>query len=309
MGALTPQWLYSALDSALVGVGATVDQEKRRAEVQAIIDGWNAEGRTFHNARYLGSVFEHLDELEGAALQPDLIRVAFAYRGALEEVGWEDTELSASPAAVPQLSVADRLSAIGVLPEQIAEIQQLIDQISLHHPLPDDMDAKIIIDADLAVLAGPPQLYRKMLEGLREEAPHLDMDMFLRQRHKAIKQLLRRRNIFFSPLGKGWDEPARENLEAELAAVERKIAARDDDDEAIVEDSDDTAPVVIRGSALKAARALREQTQSNAVPAPLRVPIAERSFISRQDEDDLVAETSTLESVEDVLEARRKPRR
>lgn len=318
MSSSTPQWVYSALDDALVAIGATASPAARRAEIERILGGWNMRGRSFHNARYLSSVLEHLDKLEGAATDPAALRVAFAYRGAQEEVGWEDADIEGVPAAVPQITSPERLAQLGVEPDQVARIQELVAQLSSHQPDPHDLDAKIIIDADMAVLASPPQLYRKLLEGLRSEVPHMDSAVFLRHRRRAIKRLLSRRNVFFSPIGRQWDQVARENLEAELGAIEAKLAALGDEGEgtSVAPGAEPRDRWVIRHSLKTKRAAATDVGEGSAPPAGAReddIHAAESEELaptgSAQTGDDSVATTSTLEMIPDLIEEIRRRKR
>lgn len=318
MSSSTPQWVYSALDDALVAIGATASPAARRSEIERILGGWNMRGRSFHNARYLSSVLEHLDKLEGAATDPAALRVAFAYRGAQEEVGWEDADMESVPAAVPQITSPQRLAQLGIDPDQVARIQELVDQLSSHRPDPDDLDAKIIIDADMAVLASPPQQYRRLLEGLRSEVPHMDSAVFLQHRRRAIKRLLSRRNVFFSPIGRQWDQVARENLEAELGAIEAQLAAFGDEGEgtSVAPGVEPRDQWVIRHSLKTKRAAVADMHEGAASPAgtgqgdidaadpedPAGPELAQAS-------DDSVAMTSTLEMIPDLIEEIRRRRR
>ncbi len=244
----SPQWLVSALDDSLVALGATADEATRRKEVEQVLDSWNMRGRTYHNARYLGRVLEYLGTLEEAAVDPDSLRVAYAYRGALEEVGWEDSGLGRIPASIPATGSLQSLRDLGVPSEKVDRVANLIEQLSTHIPDEDDLDARLMIDADMAVLAAAPQHYRAFLNGLRHESPHMDSVVFLQHRRRAIRRVLARRHIFFSPVGRKWDEAARENLEAELENIESQLLAAGEDLEDHTKEADVKEQRVIRRS-------------------------------------------------------------
>ncbi|MFZ1381862.1 MAG: hypothetical protein WAS54_03620 [Scrofimicrobium sp.] len=313
-----PEWIYSALDSALVSIGATADAKTRRVEIDRLISAWNMSGRSFHNVRYLSSVLEQLDSLDAAATDPEILRVAFAYRGAEHEVGWEDAGMEDSPSSVPQICNADDLLRLGVPGQTVERVKDLARQLGQHSPKADDLDAKIIIDADLAILASPPQRYRKLLEGLRGEVPFMDSEDFLRRRRRAIKRLLLRQHVFFSPVGRRWDAVARENLEAELNSIEARLSSDDDDSEPMPADEEQSDTVVIRHSLRSPARvAAAEEGRGEASESSLEStdPGEDGAGYEQEnveqtvsDREDDLASTSTLELLPDIFDSIRHHR-
>lgn len=224
MRGTTPQWLYGALDEALISAGSTAPGTQRRAFIDKIVAAWNLEGRSFHNCRYLASVFEKLDELEGATSEPENLKLAAALRGAQEEPGWEEAEDQRGPTTFPAMvSLAD-LNALGIDAEVVSRIGSLVDQLGAHAPKDTDLGARLLVDADLAAFSTSPQKYRDFLANLRKEASHMPEDQFLALRHRILAHLLGQPRIFSTPLAADWEDSARDNLEAELASIEAKQA-------------------------------------------------------------------------------------
>lgn len=223
MRGTTPQWLYGALDEALISAGSTASATRRRAFVDRIVAAWNLEGRSFHNSRYLASVFENLDELEGATSEPENLKLAAALRGAQEEPGWEEAEEQRGPTTFPAMVSLDDLGALGIDEEVVARIADLVSQLACHSPRGSDLGARLLVDADLAAFATSPQKYRDFLASLRLEACHMPEEHFLALRLKVLKRLLGQPQIFSTPLASHWEDAARDNLEAELASIEAKL--------------------------------------------------------------------------------------
>ena len=223
MGSNTPSWLYSALDEALVAAGATAPEIQRREVIDRVIAAWNLEGRRFHNGKYLGYLFERIDELEGATSEPEMLRLAAAFRGALEEPGWEELSSAHELGAIPAMVSIEDLTALGIPEARTERIVTLINQLAYHTPDRSDLGARLLVDADLAALAASPQQYREFLSHFRAEALHLSEVDFLRARRHVLQRLVNRTHIFSTPIASQWEDAARENLEAELGATERKL--------------------------------------------------------------------------------------
>ena len=59
-----------------------------------------------------------------------------------------------------------------------------------HDPAPDDADGAVLCDADLAVLAGPPDAYVAYASAVREEYGHLSDAEFTAGRIAVLEHLL-----------------------------------------------------------------------------------------------------------------------
>ena len=78
-----PQWLLSAYVRSAVGAGATAPTEQIKDAGQALVERWGSPGRAFHNLKHLVDVLARVDELVEETHQPDLVRLAAWYHGAI----------------------------------------------------------------------------------------------------------------------------------------------------------------------------------------------------------------------------------
>ncbi|WP_178704977.1 hypothetical protein [uncultured Actinomyces sp.] len=228
MGADAPQWLFSSFVDAMQEIGASAPIPLLEAEARDLISRWNAKGRILHNTRHLIKTLARIDEIASTAHDPDVLRVALWYQGAVLNRSFDvfqrgtnsdEQEFSALYHA------RSRMEALGVSEDVISRVQELMMALFTHRADPSDMDAQVLIDADLGMLAASPQDFKRFRESLREECPDLcDMD-YVRARRLAIKKILAREQIFHSPLALAWEESARANLEAESAKLARVLKA------------------------------------------------------------------------------------
>ncbi|WP_455186952.1 hypothetical protein [Actinomyces sp.] len=226
MGADAPQWLFSSFVDAMQEIGANAPIPLLEAEARDLISRWNAKGRILHNTRHLIKTLARIDEIASTAHDPDVLRVALWYQGAVLNRSFDvfqrgtnsdEQEFSALYHA------RSRMETLGLSEDVISRVQELMMALFTHHADPSDMDAQVLIDADLGMLAVSPQDFKRFRESLREECPDLCDTDYVRARRLAIKKILAREQIFHSPLALAWEESARANLEAESAKLARVL--------------------------------------------------------------------------------------
>lgn len=328
MGAEVPQWLFSSFTEAMHDIGATAPVPVLEAEARDLISRWNERGRALHNTRHLIKVLARIDGIASTAHDPDVLRIALWYQGAFLNRGMD--LLLCNTDTIDQTHVAfdhasARLTALGVNEDVIARIRELMFDLARHRAALGDVDGQVLVDADLGLLAESPQEFKRYREALREECSDLPDVDFARGRRALVRRLLARDRIFCSPLAESWEEPARANLEVELAKLNRIIAAwepdavsDDDGDDASDEltdapDSDVTATgtIIIRRRPLKKKVADLPETTGEipvttgafptispaAAAAPMAMPLT--AGTSSSDEED---GASSLESAIDALD-------
>jgi predicted metal-dependent HD superfamily phosphohydrolase len=221
-----PPWLLSAFQRSARGAGATASDEQIRDVGQGLVDRWSEPGREFHNLKHLVDVLVRVDELAEETHEPDLVRLAAWYHGAVFDSagaktyankGGEDEAASASLAR-------EELMGLGVPEDRANRVHDLVVALVRHSPDPADFDCAVLCDADLAMLAAEPQRYKAYLHDVRAEYAHLPVEDYVRARIRILKKLLARPTLFSSPLGVAWEEPARQNVSAELQRLEKEQA-------------------------------------------------------------------------------------
>src|SRR5690554_5174512 len=83
MSVTAPAWLVPAFVRACRGAGATAGADHVEAVGTALVDRWTEPRRTFHDVRHLANVLAHVDELAEETHDPDLVRLAAFYHGAV----------------------------------------------------------------------------------------------------------------------------------------------------------------------------------------------------------------------------------
>ncbi|MGV8967129.1 MAG: hypothetical protein ACOH2F_12705 [Cellulomonas sp.] len=221
-----PQWLLSAWVRSCSGSGATAPGEEIREVGARLIERWSEPGRHFHTIKHLADVLARVDELAEETHEPEVVRLAAWYHGAIFDAaneasyanrGGEDEVASADLAL-------EELTALGIPEKRAIRVHDLVIALRRHAPTLGDFDCAVLCDADLAVLASEPQRYKTYLRDIRAEYSHLPVEDYVRARIRILTKLLQRRALFVSPLGTAWEEPARQNVAAELHRLEKELA-------------------------------------------------------------------------------------
>jgi len=288
-----PQWLPAAFVRSCKAVGASAGRDEIETTCRRLLERWKQPDRHFHNDKHLVDMLARLDEIAEETHNPDLVRLAAWYHGAIfSSVATKAYTRSGGEDEVASAELArEELGGLGVPEPALDRVEQLILGLKRHEAKAKDIDCLALSDADLAVLASDPQKYQAYRKKVRAEYAHIPLRHYLEARIAIIGKLLARRNIFVSPMGQQWEDAARENLSAELdrlraelgelgsCAPEETVAAA----EAAHEHAADAAAAeghTVRDDAPAAsvtpdAPAARETSRAPAGPTGTDVPIVE----------------------------------
>jgi len=175
---------------------------------------WSEPHRHYHTVDHLTSVLTVVDEYAERAPDPDAVRLAAWFHDAVYNPRRMDNEEASAllaEATLPELDVP---------PERVAEVARLVRLTASHDPMGGDRNACLLMDADLAILAASPDSYRAYAEAVRREYAHVPDDAFTAGRAAVLRNLLDLRRLFHTTLLRQlWEEPARQNIARELAAL------------------------------------------------------------------------------------------
>lgn len=181
---------------------------------QDLLARWREPHRHYHTAEHLQSVLWVVDQQSGSADDLSAVRLAGWFHDAIYDPRRMDNEEASAllaEATLPDLEVP---------PARVAEVARLVRLTATHDPLPGDHNGGLLTDADLAILAAPPEAYRTYTVGVRREYAHLSDQAFAEGRAAVLNNLLGLPRLYHTPiLRERWEEPARTNITWELAAL------------------------------------------------------------------------------------------
>ena len=160
------------------------DSPTSRTEWAALVAAWSEPHRRYHDLAHLAAVLG----LVGAArrTRPPTPTPS----------GWPPGTTTSS--TTPQRADNEEVSAgraraglRGLVPdERVDEVERLVLLTAGHDPAPDDANGAVLCDADLAVLAGPPEAYAAYASAVRAEYGHLSDEEFTAGRIAVLEHLL-----------------------------------------------------------------------------------------------------------------------
>jgi predicted metal-dependent HD superfamily phosphohydrolase len=97
-------------------------------------------------------------------------------------------------------------------------VASLILKTKTHDAGPDEAEAQVVIDADLAILGADETAYRAYADDIRREYGRVVEPEYRQGRRQVLEKFLARPRIFY--LLRNLEHPARRNLDAEITRLE-----------------------------------------------------------------------------------------
>lgn len=176
--------------------------------------------RRYHTARHVVEMFWALEELEGAGhigrRDAALARVAACFHDAVYDPGAAGGQNEAASAAL----AANSLRALGVDAEDVATVRELVLATATHPGETERNLAASFLDADLWVLAAPPERFDEYCAQVREEYAAVPDGAYAQGRTAILEPFLRRDAVYVTAYGRSeWEAQARSNLARELSRL------------------------------------------------------------------------------------------
>ncbi len=196
----------------LIRCGATAEAAE---SVEAdLLSRWREPHRRYHDHRHLAEVLDRVEHLAAHAVHLDRVRCAAWWHDAVHDGRAGDDERASAALA------REQLSGLGVPDRDVEAVARLVLLTVDHDPgSPPDPDAAVLCDADLGVLAAPARRYDGYAADVRLEYAHVPDAQFNHGRSAVLRGLLTAPRLFRTPTGAAWEEPARDNVNRELARL------------------------------------------------------------------------------------------
>ncbi len=178
-----------------------------------LIRRWSEPHRRYHGMGHLTAVLLFVDEYATHADDPDAVRLAAWYHDAIYDPRASDNEEGSAVLAETELA------AIGQPRDRIEEVARLVRLTTGHDPAEGDRNGELLNDADLLVLASPPEAYVAYVNAIRAEYGHVPDDAFRAGRVAVLDGLLAAPRLYRLQALTTLEAAARRNLAAELSLL------------------------------------------------------------------------------------------
>lgn len=194
---------------------ATATERALDATLRVLLAPRYAEpARHYHTLAHIDALRRGLDRWRGLAHDPLGILAAIWFHDAVYDPQRRDNEARSAELARTELA------ALGWLGDAIERVAALVLATAHHDADAADTDAWLFLDLDLAVLALDAPRYAAYRDAVRAEYAHVDDARYRSGRAAVLRSFIDRAAIYRTPeLHAAWEEAARANLAAELAAL------------------------------------------------------------------------------------------
>ena len=173
--------------------------EKVDAEYAELVARYAEPHRRYHTLEHIAEALVEVDTAHGS---PE-VELAVWFHDAIYDTAADDNEHRSA-------QYADAvLSRLGAPLRVIAEVKRLVELTATHVVPPADVNARVLIDADLAILRANPARYDRYVDDVRHEYAHVDDDAWTQGRAAVVRSLL----------AVTTDAAARSNLTRELTRL------------------------------------------------------------------------------------------
>jgi predicted metal-dependent HD superfamily phosphohydrolase len=180
---------------------------------QRLVACWSEPHRHYHTLQHLRECLDHFDEVRPLAQRPAEIELALWFHDAIYDVHRHDNEARSADWA------ADEVRRAG-LPAAMATRVHALVMATEHKQPPQEADAKLLVDVDLAILGAPRARFDESDAQIRREYAHVPESEFRAGRRAILGAFLARPRLYATRgFGTALEGPARENLARALARL------------------------------------------------------------------------------------------
>jgi predicted metal-dependent HD superfamily phosphohydrolase len=169
--------------------------------------------RHYHDFRHIEACLALFDTVRHLAGEPDIVELAIWFHDVFYDTRRHDNEEASARLAT------ETLDPLGIAPAARQRIAELIFA-TRHTAPPEEPDAALLTDIDLAILAQPPAIFDAYETAIRQEYAWVPDPAFRTGRAKVLQSFLARPHIYTTPHFRNTLEfPARQNLQRSLAKL------------------------------------------------------------------------------------------
>lgn len=177
---------------------------------------YSTDDRPYHNLTHIDRVLKLIGECKASEIDRESLQFVAWFHDAIYNPKASDNEAKSGEYA------AIKLAELGINPEKIDRVVSLILYTQLHQAPTDDLEAQILLDADLAIFGSEPSDYQTYALAIRREYAWLSESEYHAGRRRVLEQFLQRDRLYCLELYYAkFERQARENIHLELVNLDR----------------------------------------------------------------------------------------
>jgi predicted metal-dependent HD superfamily phosphohydrolase len=182
-----------------------------------LVTAYSSANRFYHNLEHIRQVLETIEQMHSLSMNFKLIQLAAWFHDVIYDPKSKNNEEK----SVEYAEAA--LNSLKIPKTKIETVTKLILSTKTHQALPTDIDSQILVDADLAILGSSESEYQVYAQAIRQEYSWIPDPDYRVGRKQVLQRFLQREKIYLTyELFTTLEEKARQNLQAEVAALSKK---------------------------------------------------------------------------------------
>lgn len=191
-----------------------VEEDDARSAFAGLVANYTAAGRHYHNLEHISFVLDTVDTLQDLAHDMVAVRLATWFHDVIYDPQAKDNEVRSAEYALRTLR------RLGVPAELVDRVVELIRATITHQASDGDIDAQILLDADLAPLGADPATFRRQTAAIRREFDWVPDEEYYANRARLLGNFLERGRIFQTGrLYEMLEDRARQNLATNIKEI------------------------------------------------------------------------------------------
>lgn len=179
-----------------------------------IIDKYSENIRFYHNLKHIEEMFFLFNFYKSSFLNSDSIFLAILFHDVIYNPSQKDNELQSAEYA------QSRLKSLNVEKKTIEIVYNLILSTQKHALFYNNIDNKLFLDFDLAILSAKKERYVEYKDSIRKEYSFVFDFIYKMKRKEVLHNFLKREYIYYSDEFKSnCENIARENILFEISLL------------------------------------------------------------------------------------------
>jgi predicted metal-dependent HD superfamily phosphohydrolase len=172
--------------------------------------------RAYHTMRHIRHCLDEMGRVRHLAAHPDAMEMALWYHDAIYDTHAADNEDQSA-------ALAARILRAASVPETFVQKVVRLIMATKAHTVAEDLDTRLLVDIDLAILGQPAPIFDAYEQHIRQEYAWVPHAAFLEGRTRILHSFLHRATIYATDYFRQlYEAPARMNIARSLSLLEQQ---------------------------------------------------------------------------------------